>query len=251
MDGGWTAAMAGYYGRLKVADFRSQVAWNAKPAMANSAWDRELRVLTEAIRRLSAEYDAFLYGSVARPPIESRRHVEEMFRRLTLSPSESAADRYQLSTLQGRFFSLCERWERLQGEKEAGRRPGIHGGFVSAVSPEPLSRRESAEKGAPPNLRPNAGTAGSVKADRGSGGLPPSRDREVFERYIAAKRARGEEVADYGFEPFLARLADEREKLKQRLGATEVDFEVAERDGRVKLVAKPRTGPRPKVQGPK
>jgi hypothetical protein len=243
--------MAGYYGRLQVADCRSQVRWNAKPAMANSAWDRELRVLTEAIRRLSAEYDAFLYGSVTKPPIESRRHVEEMFRRLTSSPSESAADRYQLSSLQGRFYSLCERWERLQAEKEAGRRPGIHGGFVSAASPEPPPRRESGERGAPPNLRPNARTASSVEPQRGSGGLPASRDRELFERYIAAKRARGEEVADYGLEPFLARLADEREKLKQRLGAREVDFDVAERDGRVKLVAKPHMSPKSKGPGPK
>jgi hypothetical protein len=218
--------------------------------MANSAWDRELRVLTEAIRRLSAEYDAFLYGSVTKPPIESRRHVEEMFRRLTSSPSESAADRYQLSSLQGRFYSLCERWERLQAEKEAGRRPGIHGGFVSPVSTQP-PRRETGESRGSPTLRPNARTAGSVEADRGSGGLPSSRDRELFERYIAAKRARGEEVADSGLEPFLARLADEREKLKQRLGATEVDFDVAERDGRVKLVAKPYMSPKFKVRGPK
>lgn len=237
--------MAGYYGRLQVADCRSQVRWNVKPAMANSAWDRELRVLTEAIRRLSAEYDAFLYGSVAKPPIESRRHVEEMFRRLTSSPSESAADRYQLSSLQGRFYSLCERWERLQAEKEAGRRPGIHGGFVSPVSTEP-PRRETGESRGSPSLQPNTRAARSVEADRGS---RASRDRELFGLYIAAKQARGEEVADYGLEPFLARLADEREKLKQRLGATEVDFDVAERDGRVKLVAKPFMSP--KTKGPK
>jgi hypothetical protein len=188
------------------------------------SWEREFSVLNEAIRRLNAEYDAFLFGSVAKPPTESRRHVEEMFRRLTMSPSESAAERYQLSSLQGRFYSLCERWERLQAEKEAGRRPGIYGGFSS--SPANVSSE-----------RPNAARPGSVETDR-RGGAP--RDRELFERYLAARRSRGEDVAGLRLEGFLARLAEEREKLRERLGTEEVEFDVVDRDGRIKLVAKPR-----------
>jgi hypothetical protein len=203
--------------------------------VSDSSWERELRVLAEAIRRLNAEYDAFLYGSVTKPPIESRRHVEEMFRRLTSSPSDSAAERYQLSSLQGRFYSLCERWERLQAEKEAGRRPGIHGGFVSA--PSAGRHTEPGGRASRPTAPPNAGTSGSVEADRGFGA--PG-DRELFERYLAAKRGHGEEVGAYRLESFIARLAEEREKLKRRLGSMEVDFDIAERDGRVKLVAKPR-----------
>ena len=190
----------------------------------NVTWDRELHVLGEAIRRLNAEYDAFLFGSVARPPAESRRHVEEMFRRLTQSPSDSAADRYQLSSLQGRFMTLCERWERLQAEKEAGRRPGIHAGFSAG----------------PPGSSPNAPGPGSVKADREDGS---PRDRELFERYVAARGKLGEEVSGFRLESFLVRLAEERNRLKARLGVTEVDFDVVERDGRVKLVAKPKQSP--------
>ena len=187
-------------------------------------WEREFSVLNEAIRRLNAEYDAFLFGSVVKPPTESRRHVEEMFRRLTMSPSESAAERYQLSSLQGRFYSLCERWERLQAEKEAGRRPGIYSGFSS--SPADASSE-----------RPNAGRPGSVETDR-TVGAP--RDRELFERYVAARRSRGEDVSGLGIEAFQARLAEERGKLRERLGTDEVEFDVVERDGRIKLVAKPR-----------
>lgn len=200
------------------------------------SWDRELRVLNEAIRRLNAEYDAFLFGSVVKPPVESRRHVEEMFRRLGQSPSDDAADRYQLSTLQGRFSSLCERWERLQAEKEAGRRPGIHGGFLSPA----------AELSEPSH--PNAPPPGSVEADRGAGS---SRDHELFERYVAARRDRGEDVEGFRLETFLERLAEERLKLRARLGVTEVEFDVVQRDGRVKLVAKPHTSPKSKVKSPK
>jgi hypothetical protein len=198
------------------------------------SWDREFRVLNEAIRRLNAEYDAFLFGSVVKPPAESRRHVEEMFRRLTTTPSESAAERYQLSSLQGRFSSLCERWERLQAEKEAGRRPGIHGGFMSP--PAGVS---------PP--RPNAPRPVSVEPDRGAG----AGESALFERYVAARRARGEDVAGLKLEAFLDRLAQEREKLRDRLGSAEIEFDVVERDGRIKLIGRPRTGPKSKVQSPK
>ncbi|MDQ5857641.1 MAG: hypothetical protein M3542_05095 [Acidobacteriota bacterium] len=189
------------------------------------SWERELAVLNEAIRRLNAEYDAFLYGSVGKPPIGSRRHVEEMFRRLSASGSDSAADQYRLSALEGRFATLCERWERLQAEKEAGLRPGIRAGFVSQLSPAPAASS------------PNAPRPGSVESGRGAGSAA---DRDLFERYVSARRRAGEDVDGYRLEDFLARLEEEREKLRQRLGGDDVEFDVAEREGRVRLVARPK-----------
>ncbi|MDQ5872278.1 MAG: hypothetical protein M3547_08765 [Acidobacteriota bacterium] len=202
-------------------------------------WERELAVLNEAIRRLNAEYDAFLYGSVGKPPISSRRHVEEMFRRLSASRSDSAAEQYQLSALEGRFATLCERWERLQAEKEAGLRPGIRAGFVSHLSPTPAA--DGSPAGRPPAPGPNAPPSGSVEPGRRAGSTA---DRNLFERYVSARSRNGEDVGGYRFEDFLARLEEEREKLRQRLGGEDVEFDVAEREGRVRLVAKPKGGKR-------
>ena len=100
--------------------------------MSEAGFERELQVLEQAIKRLSAECDAFLYGSSSKPPVEGRKHVEEMLRRLNASESMSAAERYRFSTLQGRFSALLERWERLLAEKESGRRPGLYGHFREA-----------------------------------------------------------------------------------------------------------------------
>jgi len=195
-------------------------------------FERELRVLEEALRRLSAEYDAFLYGSVPKPPVQTRRNVEEMVRRLNASEDMSAAERYRFSTLQGRFSALCDRWEKLQGEKEAGRRPGIYGHF-----------REGG--GGPPGHSapaPNAGKPASVQEERRA--APPEPDRELFDRYVAARKARGEDVSGYRLEGFVEGLERERRKVRERLGEGEILFEVTERDGRVRLVAKkkPRGG---------
>jgi hypothetical protein len=161
--------------------------------------------------------------------VDSRNHVEEMFRRLSASPPDAASERYLFSALQGRYSTLCERWERLQAEKESGRRPGVHGGFAAPVN-----------SGDPPPVRsaaPNAPAAGSVREKRSTG---ESLDRELFDRYIAARRGRGDDVAGIGFDAFRARIQEEAQKLKQRTGASDVEFEITERDGRVKLVARPR-----------
>ncbi len=198
--------------------------------MSSSTWERELRVLEEALRRLSAECDAFLYGSVSKPPTSTRRHVEEMVRRLNASESMSSAERYRFSTLQGKFSTLTERFERLLAEKEAGRRPGLYGHF-------------QAHGGAPPAPSgPNAEKPASVIEERRAS--PADLDRDLFDRYVAAKKARGEDVSGYRLEGFLEGLERERRKVRERFGESEIAFEVAERDGRVRLIAKkkPRGG---------
>jgi hypothetical protein len=199
-----------------------------RPAVSTEGFDRELRVLEEALRRLNAEYDGFLYGTATKPPTQTRRHVEEMVRRLNASEEMSAAERYRFSTLQGRFSALNERWDRLQGEKESGRRPGLYGHFRESGAPP------HAPGGAPP---PNAPAPASVQEGRRSP-LAGGSDRDLFERYVAAKKARGEDVSGYRLEGFVEGLERERRKVRERLGDGEIVFEVAEREGRVRLVAK-------------
>jgi hypothetical protein len=190
------------------------------------AWEREFEVLEEAIRRLSAEYDAFLYGSTSKPPVDTRKRVDQMIRRLSVVAFEAAAERYRFATLQGRYTALGERWERLQSEKEAGRRPGLYGHFV------PGGERVSGGGAAASPDPPNAATGRSVEeSDAGA-------DRRLFETYLGARRARGESVEGYDYGKFAESLARERQRLKQRLGTADLVFEVAERDGKVKLIAK-------------
>ena len=199
--------------------------------MSASSFDRELRVLEEALRRLNAEYDGFLYGSTAKPPVSTRRHVEEMVRRLNASEDMSSAERYRFSTLQGRFASLTERWDRLQGEKEAGRRPGLYGHFRETAA---------SEGGSTGSDRLNASAPPSVQHRRR--GLPAdSSDADLFERYVAAKKARGEDVSGYRLDGFLEGLERERRKVRERFGEGDIVFDVAERDGKVRLVARKKS----------
>src|SRR5215471_16219258 len=130
-------------------------------------WEADLQSLEASIVRLNAEYDAFLYGSAARPPVETRKLVEKSIRRLNALEPESAADRYRFNTLQGRYNALCERWDRLQNEKELGKRPGVYGGGFARES----RRVGTAHAGAGGPALPNAGAVSSVEK-----GSPKDRD---------------------------------------------------------------------------
>ena len=200
--------------------------------MSAANCERELRVLEEALRRLSAEYDAFLYGSVPKPPVQTRRNVEEMVRRLNATEDMSAAERYRFGTLQGRFRRSATAGSGSRGR----RRPGAaRASTATSGRPAGGSRRAI---GAAPNARP----AASVQEERRA--APPEPDRELFDRYLAAKKARGEDVSGYRLEGFVEGLERERRKVRERLGEGDIVFDVAERDGRVRLVAKkkPRGG---------
>ena len=197
------------------------------------SWERELHVLEEAIRRLNAEYDAFLYAATPKaPPAESRKHVEQMIRQLGGESPDSAADRFRFQTLQGRFNALCERWERLQLEKESGRRPGLYGHFAPERS-----------GGRGPGGADGAGRLNAVPAVAVERGPDSDAERQLYERYVAARKARGEKVDGYVFERFVESLDRERRKLAERLGTSDIVFDVTERDGKVKLIARRSGGP--------
>ncbi len=200
------------------------------------SWELDLQALERAIAVVNAEYDAFLYGSAARPPIDSRKNVDRLIRILGRGDPDNAADRYRFSTIQERWNTLIERWERLQGEKEAGKRPGLYGRF----NPQHVQSgdRRSAPPAAPRAEVPNTGAPASVEPK-----TSPSSDsrRELFEKYLAARKVRGESSTGLNFERFADSLARETERVRERFGGADVEFDVAERDGKVKLVARRKT----------
>jgi hypothetical protein len=189
-------------------------------------WDKDLQAVERAIAVVNAEYDAFLYGSASKPPIESRRNVERLIRQLSVQEPETSAERFRFSTIQGRWSTLEDRWERLQAEKEAGRRPGLYGHFRPS---------RGAEAGMSPPATPNAPDPASV---RETGEPPADSRRALYEKYVAARTARGEIGEGFNFERFMDSLKREENRLKARFGGAEVEFDVAERDGQVKLVAR-------------
>ncbi len=179
--------------------------------------EKDFSEFEAAIARLSREYDVFLYGSGGRLPAESRRQLESKAKALSLQRIDSASERYRFNSLIGRYNAQLERWDRAVREKEEGR-----GRFA---------------RGAASIAAPNAAPPGSVLTK-----VEDSADRALFERFVRAKKERGEEVARLSFEKFRDQLNRERERLKERMGHGEWEFDVAADAEKVKLAVRTRKG---------
>ncbi|MSO83384.1 MAG: hypothetical protein EXQ53_08835 [Acidobacteria bacterium] len=85
--------------------------------------DREIAVLESELKRLEAEYNMFFAGRLPRPPWETRSRVDALVRRLDRMRLSSYGDRFRVTTLQSRFATFIDLWDRGLRAREEGR-PG-------------------------------------------------------------------------------------------------------------------------------
>lgn len=218
--------------------------------------ERELNDLERGITALRIEYERFFGGELKRPPVPSRRALEATLRRLGNSDIEKAAERFRLQSLQSRYNSFVELWEKRLQAREEGRtgparrlgttgpdlaepeapRPArprpVEGPDVAALlaAAEAAVARDAPAVAAPP---PDAPAAPSVK--------PKSRVdfTPLFRRYVAARQALGEDVSRLKYEKFEEAVRRQAEEIRQKTGSSRLVFEVQTTDGRVRLVGRP------------
>ncbi len=85
--------------------------------------ERDLRRLETDLRQLEIEYTMFFAGQRPRPPVESRDRVEAIIRRWDRVPIQGSAERFRYDTLQQRFRTFADLWDRGLRAREEGR-PG-------------------------------------------------------------------------------------------------------------------------------
>jgi hypothetical protein len=184
--------------------------------------ERDLNGLEAALRRLENEYNMYFGGQLPRPPWESRRRVEALLRRFDRAHIRSAVDRFRLSTLQSRFSTFTELWDRALRAREEGR-------------PGPFSRAGRQAAAAPHAPAPPAervvGTAIVSDIARDAQAV-----EALYESLLTARRAVGTE-APFPFHRFAEIVEGQVSKLKQA-GSRNVAFRVAVKDGKVAFTAR-------------
>lgn len=79
---------------------------------------QEMGQLEVELKRLESEYSQFFAGSLKRMPIERRRRVEATIRRHDRATRQNTAERFRFETLQARFASLSQLWDRTLRDRE-------------------------------------------------------------------------------------------------------------------------------------
>jgi len=189
--------------------------------------ERDLNGLEAALRRLENEYNMYFGGQLQKPPLEARRRVAALLRRFDRAYIQSAVDRFRLSTLQSRFSTFAELWDRAMRAREEGR-------------PGPFSRAARQVAAAPQTGVPPAEQVVStaVVSD-------VARDVQaveaLYESLLAARRTVGMEEP-LPFDRFAEVVKGQVSRL-QREGSREVAFRVAVKGGKVAFTARGVKGP--------
>lgn len=187
--------------------------------------NRELVQLESELRRLELEYNMYFAGRLPRPPWESRARVAATIKRIDRLHISNYAERFRFSTLQSRFRTFVELWDRGLRAREEGR-------------PGPFSRQQS-----PPATKPPSAGEPSNRVVHVAAFQNPQQEetklRELYDRLAEARRESGEQAVP--FDKFAALVRDQVQRFRQD-GSPEVAFRVAVRDGKVNFTARALKG---------
>ncbi|MFB3854976.1 MAG: MXAN_5187 C-terminal domain-containing protein [Vicinamibacterales bacterium] len=183
--------------------------------------ERDLARLDADLRKLEAEYNMFFAGQLPRPPWETRSAVEAFIRRMDRAYIQGYSFRFRFNTLQARFRTFTELWDRALRAREEGR-------------PGPFARRQQAE-GAHPKAATrvfHVTTLADVKRDI-------DKVHELYERLAEARKEAGEPPVP--FHRFFQVIREQVGQLRKS-GTPEVAFRVMLRNGKVNLTARALKG---------
>ena len=190
--------------------------------MAPSEIERDLMRLESELKRLEAEYNMFFSGRLPKPPWETRARVDSLVKQYDRAHIPNYSDRFRFTTLQSRYATFIDLWDRGMRAREEGR----SGPFV-------LKRQEKE----PPKKGPEDRIL-HVAAFK-----DPVREidklTELYESLAEARREVGEDQVP--FHKFADLVKGQVTKLRQN-GTPEVAFRVAVKDGKVVFTARALTG---------
>jgi len=184
--------------------------------------ERDLQRLEAELKRLEAEYNMFFAGQLPKPPWGTRSRVDTLVKQYDRGHIPNYGDRFRFTTLQSRFVTLIDLWDRGLRAKEEGRAgPFVH---------------KRAEKAA--ELKRPEDKILYVASFR-----DPVREadklRDLYDSLVEARREIGEEAVP--FHKFADLVKTQVKKLRQG-GSPEVAFRVALKDGRVNFTARALKG---------
>jgi hypothetical protein len=185
-----------------------------------SETERELQRLEAGLKQLEAEYNMFFAGRLPKPPWETRSRVEAIVKQMDRAYIQNTGDRFRFQTLQSRFATFIDLWDRGMRAREEGR----SGPFPQK---KPVERQER----------------GNDKVMHVASFSDPLREmdklHDLYDSLVEARRAVGEEAVP--FHKFADLVKTQVKKLKT-VGGAEVAFRVAVKDGKVNFTARAMKG---------
>ena len=190
--------------------------------MSASDIERDLTRLEGELKQLEAEYNMFFAGRLPKPPWETRARVEATVKKLDRTHIQNTGIRFRFTTVQSRYATLVDLWDRGMRSREEGR-PGPF-----AQSPRDQREKKSAH---------------DTKVLYVAAFHDPLHEmrklEDLYESLAAARRETG--APQVPFHKFASLVKSQVEKM-QAAGVPEVAFRVAVKDGKVNFTARALKG---------
>ena len=182
--------------------------------------ERDLHKLETGLKNLEAQYNMFFAGRLPKPPWDTRAAVEALVKRYDRGFIQNYADRFRFTTLQSRWATLIELWDKGLRAREEGR-------------PGPFAQQQKKEEPKKPKDRILHVTAFSdVRREQ-------DKLHELYESLAEARHELG--LDPVPFHKFADLVKNQVKKLSEE-GDAEVAFRVAIKDGKVSLTARAMRG---------
>jgi hypothetical protein len=184
-----------------------------------TGFERELQILEVELRKLEGEYNMYFSGRLPRPPWETRSRVERLVKQLDRSYIQNFGDRFRFTTMQSRFATFADLWDRGLRAREEGR-------------PGPFAHKK------PPETR-KAPAAPEDRILYVAAFRDPMKEMEKLQDLYDTLREAREELGEQAlpFHKFAELVKDQVAKFKKE-GVPEVAFRVSVKDGKLNFTAK-------------
>ncbi len=190
--------------------------------MSPPSIEKDLQRLEAELKQLEAEYNMFFSGRLPKPPWETRARVESLVKQYDRGYIQNTGDRFRFHTLQSRFATFIDLWDRGLRAREEGR-------------PGPFSHRrapkEPEKKGPEDRILHVASFQDPVREI--------DKLTDLYESLAEARREVGADPVP--FHKFADLVKTQVKKLRQS-GSPEVAFRVALKDGKVSFTARALKG---------
>jgi hypothetical protein len=181
---------------------------------------KDLQTLAAGLKQLEVEYNMFFSGRMKRPPWETRNRIAALIKKWDRGYIQSSMDRFQFDTLQRRYQTFIDLWDRGLRSREEGRA----GPFALPPPKQPAARQPK---------EPDA------KVVHVAAFQDPMREMDklhtLYDSLMDARREAGDDVVP--FHRFAALVKDQVTKLKSD-GSEKVAFRVAVVEGKVNFTAR-------------
>lgn len=198
-----------------------------------------IELLDQKISRLRVEYEQYFIKAAKREPAKLRAEVDRMVLDYGDKNISNTSLKFRLNGIISRYNSYKQYWSRVMREIDEGtyvrRAEGADAGSLN----EP-KRPPSAPKDIPSVSKPDVTEPARPVEKAGDEGL-----KDVYRKYIEARKACGEPTAGVTFEAISKTIEQNKKLVESKYKTKNLEIKVDVKDGKTRLVIAPKKDVKP------